>query len=48
MNHRVYNKTRLADFLILVASAEAGSEHPLAKAIVDYHITFWNLEDLRP
>jgi Cu+-exporting ATPase len=36
MNHRVYNKTPLADFLILVASAEAGSEHPLAKAIVDY------------
>ncbi|CAM6021841.1 unnamed protein product [Sphagnum balticum] len=36
MNHRVYNKTPLADFLTLVASAEAGSEHPLAKAFVDY------------
>jgi hypothetical protein len=25
MNHRVYNKTPLADFLILVASAEVSS-----------------------
>ncbi|KAG0606618.1 hypothetical protein M758_9G155500 [Ceratodon purpureus] len=40
---KIFNKTPLAEFLTIVASAEAGSEHPLAKALVDYahnHLVF--------
>lgn len=33
---KIFNKTPLAEFLTIVASAEAGSEHPLAKALVDH------------
>lgn len=33
---KVFSDRKLMEFLELVASAEAGSEHPLAKAIVDY------------
>ncbi|KAJ8641981.1 hypothetical protein MRB53_018675 [Persea americana] len=33
---KVFSGMDLGDFLTLVASAEASSEHPLAKAIVDY------------
>ncbi|KAK8969410.1 Copper-transporting ATPase RAN1 [Platanthera guangdongensis] len=33
---KTFTGMELGDFLILVASAEASSEHPLAKAIVDY------------
>lgn len=35
-NTQVYSGMETRDFLTLIASAEAGSEHPLAKAIVDY------------
>lgn len=40
---KIFNKTPLAEFLTIVASAEAGSEHPLAKALVDHahnHLVF--------
>ncbi|XP_024357608.1 copper-transporting ATPase RAN1 [Physcomitrium patens] len=40
---KIFSKTPLAQFLTIVASAEAGSEHPLAKALVDYahnHLVF--------
>ncbi|KAG0598266.1 hypothetical protein M758_12G059200 [Ceratodon purpureus] len=40
---KIFNKTPLAEFLTIVASAEAGSEHPLAKALADYahnHLVF--------
>jgi Cu+-exporting ATPase len=40
---KIFNRTPLAEFLTIVASAEAGSEHPLAKALVDYahnHLVF--------
>lgn len=40
---KIFNKTPLAEFLTVVASAEAGSEHPLAKALVDHahnHLVF--------
>ncbi|XP_039114071.1 LOW QUALITY PROTEIN: cation-transporting ATPase HMA5-like [Dioscorea cayenensis subsp. rotundata] len=33
---KVFSGMELGDFLTLVASAEASSEHPLAKAIIDY------------
>lgn len=33
---KLFSGMKLMDFLELVASAEVGSEHPLAKAIVDY------------
>ncbi|MCO5575990.1 hypothetical protein L7F22_029797 [Adiantum nelumboides] len=33
---KLFSDMKLMDFLELVASAEVGSEHPLAKAIVDY------------
>ncbi|CAM6114505.1 unnamed protein product [Calypogeia fissa] len=33
---KVFTKLDTADFLALVAAAEAGSEHPLAQAVVDY------------
>ena len=42
-DYKVYNKIPLADFLTVVASAESGSEHPLAKALVEYahnHLVF--------
>ena len=40
---KIFNKTPLAEFLTIVGSAESGSEHPLAKALVDYahnHLVF--------
>uniref|UniRef100_A0A0D9WT07 HMA domain-containing protein n=1 Tax=Leersia perrieri TaxID=77586 RepID=A0A0D9WT07_9ORYZ len=37
---KVFSGMDLGDFLTLVASAEASSEHPLAKAIVDYAFHF--------
>lgn len=40
---KIFNGTPLAEFLTVVASAEAGSEHPLAKALVDHahnHLVF--------
>lgn len=40
---KIFDKTPLAEFLTIVASAEAGSEHPMAKALVDYahnHLVF--------
>ncbi|KAJ0980831.1 hypothetical protein J5N97_009086 [Dioscorea zingiberensis] len=41
---KVFSGMELGDFLTLVASAEASSEHPLAKAIVDhaYHYHFFD------
>ncbi|KAG9150043.1 hypothetical protein Leryth_024828 [Lithospermum erythrorhizon] len=41
---RVFSDMDRGDFLTLVASAEASSEHPLAKAIVDYarHFHFFD------
>ncbi|WOL03363.1 copper-transporting ATPase RAN1 [Canna indica] len=33
---KVFTKMELGDFLTVVASAEASSEHPLARAIIDY------------
>ncbi|WVZ77706.1 hypothetical protein U9M48_025544 [Paspalum notatum var. saurae] len=37
---KVFSGMDLGDFLTLVASAEASSEHPLAKAILDYAFHF--------
>ncbi|KAL5663649.1 hypothetical protein ACJX0J_023757, partial [Zea mays] len=37
---KVFSGMDLGDFLTLVASAEASSEHPLAKAILDYALHF--------
>jgi Cu+-exporting ATPase len=37
---KVFSGIDLGDFLTLVASAEASSEHPLAKAILDYAFHF--------
>ncbi|KAI8001501.1 Copper-transporting ATPase RAN1 [Camellia lanceoleosa] len=41
---KVFTGMKLGEFLILVASAEASSEHPLAKAIVEYarHFHFFD------
>ncbi|CAD5172297.1 unnamed protein product [Musa acuminata subsp. malaccensis] len=41
---KVFTEMELADFLTLVASAEASSEHPLARAILDYayHYNFFD------
>ncbi|KAH7679035.1 P-type ATPase protein [Dioscorea alata] len=41
---KVFSRMELGDFLTLVASAEASSEHPVAKAIVDhaYHYHFFD------
>ncbi|XP_062218313.1 cation-transporting ATPase HMA5-like [Phragmites australis] len=40
---KIYSGMDLGDFLTLVASAEASSEHPLAKAILDYAFYFNSL-----
>jgi Cu+-exporting ATPase len=37
---KVFSRMDLGDFLTLVASAEASSEHPLAKAVLDYAFHF--------
>nr|CAB3445767.1 unnamed protein product [Digitaria exilis] len=37
---KIFSAMELGDFLTLVASAEASSEHPLAKAILDYAFHF--------
>ncbi|KAL8151557.1 hypothetical protein V2J09_021365 [Rumex salicifolius] len=41
---KIFNGMDRGDFLKLVASAEAGSEHPLAKAVMDYahHFHFFD------
>ncbi|KAH9747202.1 Copper-transporting ATPase RAN1 [Citrus sinensis] len=47
---KVFTKMDRGEFLTLVASAEASSEHPLAKAVVDYarHFHFFDDPSLNP
>ncbi|KAJ0252633.1 Copper-transporting ATPase RAN1 [Hirschfeldia incana] len=42
---KVFSKMDRGEFLTLVASAEASSEHPLAKAIVDYARQFHSIDE---
>ena len=42
---KVFSKMDRGEFLTLVASAEASSEHPLAKAVVDYARQFHSIDE---